>query len=262
MDARMRDFSPEPPLESQSPTRGDPPGAAGGLAAAFGSLRVSLRQLGFTRTVEAWRRVNQVDGFDCPSCAWADSGGEHHTLDFCENGAKAFADAASTQLCQADFFAQQSVAEMAQQSDLWLNAQGRLAEPLYLPPSEDHYRPIAWSDAFRLIADELRACPTPDEAVFYTSGKAINESAFLFQLLARRFGTNNLPDCSNMCHESSGVALREALGAGKATVTLEDLENAGVILILVKTPAPTIRACWPHWKRPRSAAHASSGLIR
>jgi len=236
MDRPMRDFSPEPPLESQPPTQGDPPKAAGGLAAAVSSLRVSLRQLGLVRTVEAWRRVNQVDGFDCPSCAWADSGGEHHTLDFCENGAKAFSDASSTQLCEAGFFAQHSVAEMAGRSDLWLNAQGRLAEPLYLAPTEDRYRPIAWPDAFRLIADGLRACPTPDEAVFYTSGKAINESAFLFQLLARRFGTNNLPDCSNMCHESSGVALRESLGSGKATVTVEDLEGADVILILGQNP--------------------------
>jgi len=166
MDRPMRDFSPEPPLESQPPTQGDPPKAAGGLAAAVSSLRVSLRQLGLVRTVEAWRRVNQVDGFDCPSCAWADSGGEHHTLDFCENGAKAFSDASSTQLCEAGFFAQHSVAEMAGRSDLWLNAQGRLAEPLYLAPTEDRYRPIAWPDAFRLIADGLRACPTPGRSCF------------------------------------------------------------------------------------------------
>jgi molybdopterin-dependent oxidoreductase alpha subunit len=233
----MRDFSPEPPLEDQAPSLENAPTAAGGLSAAVQSLRVSLRQLGPVRTYDAWRQVNQIDGFDCPSCAWADSPGEqHHILQFCENGAKAFADDASTQLCQPSFFAQHSVAELARQSDRWLNAQGRLTHPLYLPPSQDHYQPITWPEAFRLVADELRACSNPNEAVFYTSGKAINESAFLYQLLARCFGTNNLPDCSNMCHESSGVAMREALGAGKATVTLADLEGAAVILIVGQNP--------------------------
>jgi molybdopterin-dependent oxidoreductase alpha subunit len=233
----MRDFSPEPPLEGQGPEVETAPKAAGGIPAAVQSLRVSLRQLGPLRTYDAWRRVNQVDGFDCPSCAWADSPGEqHHTLQFCENGAKAFADDASTQLCEPSFFAEHAVAELAQHSDRWLNAQGRLAQPLYLPPAQDRYQPIPWSEAFRCVADELRACADPSEAVFYTSGKAINESAFLYQLLARRFGTNNLPDCSNMCHESSGVAMRQALGAGKATVTLADLEGADVILIIGQNP--------------------------
>ncbi len=232
----MRDFSPEPPLEAETPRVEDRPEASTGLPAAVNSLRVSLRQLGLGRTYDTWRRVNQTDGFDCPGCAWADPDGKRHTLEFCENGAKAFADDASTRLCEPDFFAQYSVAELAQQSDLWLNARGRIAQPMFLPHSEDHYRPIAWPKAFQLVAEELRSCSTPDQAVFYTSGKAINESAFLFQLLARRFGTNNLPDCSNMCHESSGVALSAALGAGKATVTLEDLEGADVILILGQNP--------------------------
>jgi len=233
----MRNFSPEPPAEEHGPSVKDAPTAAGGLAAAVHSLRVSLRQLGPVRVFDTWRHVNQVDGFDCPSCAWADSPGEqHHPLQFCENGAKAFADDASTQLCEPAFFAQHSVAELAQQSDRWLNAQGRLTHPLHLAASRDHYQPIPWPVAFRLVADELRACSDANEAVFYTSGKAINESAFLYQLLARRFGTNNLPDCSNMCHESSGVAMGEALGAGKATVTLEDLEGADVILILGQNP--------------------------
>ncbi len=232
----MRDSSPEPPLEAEGPRVEKRPVASTGIPAAVNSLRFSLRQLGPARTVDTWRRVNQTDGFDCPGCAWADPEGKRHTLEFCENGAKAFADDASTRLCEPDFFARYSVAELARQSDLWLNAQGRIAQPMYLPPAEDHYRSVAWTEAFRLIAEELRACSTPDEAVFYTSGKAINESAFLFQLLARRFGTNNLPDCSNMCHESSGVALTAALGAGKATVTLEDLEGADVIVILGQNP--------------------------
>jgi molybdopterin-dependent oxidoreductase alpha subunit len=233
----MRDFSPEPPVEAQGPEVDHAPKAAGGLAAAVNSLRVSLRQLGPVRVFDAWRRVNQADGFDCPSCAWADSPGEqHHALQFCENGAKAFADDASTRLCGPPFFVKHSVEQLAGQSDRWLNAQGRLTHPLYLAPGQDHYRPITWPEAFRVIADELHACSDPNQAVFYTSGKAINESAFLYQLLARRFGTNNLPDCSNMCHESSGLAMREALGAGKATVTLADLEGADVIVILGQNP--------------------------
>ncbi len=232
----MRDFSPEPPLEADGPRVEDRPEASTGIPAVISSLRFSLRQLGPRRTVGAWQRVNQTNGFDCPGCAWADPAGKRHTLEFCENGAKAFADDASNRLCEADFFARYSVAELVEQSDLWLNAQGRIAQPMFLPPSEDHYRPIAWAEAFRLIAEDLRACSTPDQAVFYTSGKAINESAFLFQLMARKLGTNNLPDCSNMCHESSGVALSAALGVGKATVTLEDLEGADVIVILGQNP--------------------------
>ena len=232
----MRDFSPEPPLEADGPSIENRPKASTGLPAAVNSLVVSLRQLGAGRTYETWRMVNKVDGFDCPGCAWADPDGKPHAIEFCENGAKAFADDASTRLCGPEIFSRHTLADLARHSDLWLNAQGRIAEPMFLPPSEDHYRPITWPEAFRLIAGELRACSTPDEAVFYTSGKAINESAFLFQLLARQFGTNNLPDCSNMCHESSGFALIEALGAGKATVTLDDLEGADVIIILGQNP--------------------------
>ena len=233
----MRDFSPEPPLEDEGPSIGNAPKAAGGVPAAAQSLRFSLRQMGPRRTYDAWRLVNQVDGFDCPSCAWADSPGEQqHSLQFCENGAKAFADDASTRLCGPDFFVRHSVGELARRSDRWLNAQGRLTHPMYLAPGQDYYQPIAWTDAFHLVAEQLHACSNPNEAVFYTSGKAINESAFLYQLLARRFGTNNLPDCSNMCHESSGLAMREALGAGKATVTLADLEGADVVLIVGQNP--------------------------
>jgi len=232
----MRDFSPEPPLEPKAPRLADRPEASTGLPAAINSLLVSLRQLGVGRTYDTWRQVNKTDGFDCPGCAWADPDGRPHVVEFCENGAKAFADDASTRVCAPDFFARHSVAKLAQQSDLWLNSQGRIAHPMLLDPSEDHYRPIAWPEAFRLVADELRSCSSPDQAVFYTSGKAINESAFLFQLLARRLGTNNLPDCSNMCHESSGIALSAALGAGKATVTLEDLEGADVIVVLGQNP--------------------------
>lgn len=232
----MRQFSPEPPPETDGPRVAGRPKAAGGLSAAVNSLLVSLRQLGPGRTYGAWRGVNKVEGFDCPGCAWADPDGKPHTVEFCENGAKAFADDASTRLCEPKLFARYSVEELAQQSDLWLNSQGRIAAPMFLPNDQDHYRSISWAEAFKLVAAELRACTDPNQAVFYTSGKAINESAFLFQLLARRFGTNNLPDCSNMCHESSGMALKEALGTGKATVTLQDLEGADVIVVIGQNP--------------------------
>lgn len=196
-----------------------------------------MQGMGLRKTMEAWLQVNQVGGFDCPSCAWADpADGHRHTFEFCENGAKAFSDDATQRTIGAEFFAAHSVEELARQSDQWLNAQGRLAEPMLLDAGESHYRPIAWNQAFGLIAEELRACGSPNEAAFYTSGKAVNESAFLFQLLARSFGTNNLPDCSNMCHESSGVGLRESLGAGKSTVTLEDLESADVIVVIGQNP--------------------------
>lgn len=187
--------------------------------------------------MSAWVDVNQVGGFDCPSCAWADpAAGERHTFEFCENGAKAFADDATQKTIGREFFAAHSVEELARESDQWLNAQGRLAEPLVLERDATHYRPIGWEEAFELVGGELKACGSADEAAFYTSGKAVNESAFLFQLLARSYGTNNLPDCSNMCHESSGVGLRESLGAGKSTVTLEDLEVAEVILVIGQNP--------------------------
>ena len=233
----MREFSPEPPQESEPPQIEPVPSAATGLPAVLHSLTTSLEHLGPWRTLSAWTQVNQTDGFDCPSCAWADPIGERHTFEFCENGAKAFADDATRKLIGREFFAAHSVEELSQQSDQWLNAQGRLAEPMLLDENGTHYKPIAWPEAFRLIGDELRACASPDEGAFYTSGKAVNESAFLFQLLARQFGTNNLPDCSNMCHESSGIGLKETLGAGKSTVTLEDLETADVILVIGQNPA-------------------------
>ncbi|WP_031496527.1 FdhF/YdeP family oxidoreductase [Bryobacter aggregatus] len=233
----MRAFSPEPPLEPKGPEIEKIPGAATGLGAIVHSLDVSLREMGPARTINAWTHVNQVGGFDCPSCAWADPLGHRHSFEFCENGAKAFADDATRKTIGREFFATHSVEQLATQTDHWLNAQGRLAEPLVLDPNEANYKPISWENAFSLIGQELRDCPTPHHAAFYTSGKAVNESAFLFQLLARRFGTNNLPDCSNMCHESSGVGLTESLGAGKSTVTLEDLENADVIVVIGQNPA-------------------------
>jgi molybdopterin-dependent oxidoreductase alpha subunit len=232
----MRDFSPEPPLESNPPQLQARPKSATGLPAILKSFQVSWRQLGLAKLLPAWLKVNQQNGFDCPSCAWADPIGHRSPLEFCENGAKAFADDATTKLCDPAFFAQHSLESLANQSDQWLNAQGRLAHPMYLAENATHYRKITWSEAIARVALELRGCDSPDEAVFYTSGKAINESAFLLQLFARRYGTNNLPDCSNMCHESSGVALQQSVGTGKSTVILEDLEGADVILVVGQNP--------------------------
>lgn len=196
-----------------------------------------MRDAGPLRALRLFTTVNQTSGFDCPSCAWPDPHDDRHTFEFCENGVKAFTDEATRATIGRDFFAQHSVADLAQQSDHWLNAQGRLAEPLVLRPGATHYTPIDWTEAFKLTGQALKALDSPDGAIFYTSGRTSNEAAFLYQLFVRRFGTNNLPDCSNMCHESSGAGLDETIGVGKSTVTLDDLEHAGCILLIGQNPA-------------------------
>ena len=223
------------PLETTLPRLAAPSPVAAGLTAVAKTARL-VGQVGVIRGTRLLREVNQVDGFDCQSCAWPSPDVKRHGFEFCENGAKAVADEATRQKIGRDFFARHTVAELAGQSDHWLNAQGRLVEPLVLRPGAAHYAPIAWDAAFRLIADELRELPTPDAAAFYTSGRTSNEAAFLWQLFARAFGTNNLPDCSNMCHESSGVALNESIGIGKGTVTLADFEHAEAIFVIGQNP--------------------------
>ncbi|CAM5645390.1 FdhF/YdeP family oxidoreductase OS=Streptomyces alboniger OX=132473 GN=CP975_08635 PE=3 SV=1 [Streptomyces alboniger] len=181
--------------------------------------------------------MNQVGGIDCPGCAWADPApGRRHRNEYCENGAKHINDEATTRRITADFFREHSVSDLAGRSDMWLNQQGRLTEPMIKRPGSDHYEPIGWHDALGVLAQELKALATPDEAVFYTSGRASNEAAFILQLFARAFGTNNLPDCSNMCHESSGFALSETLGTGKGTVSLDDLHHADLIFLVGQNP--------------------------
>ena len=192
--------------------------------------------MGIGRGVRALLAVNQHDGFDCHSCAWPSPDGDRHLFEFCENGAKAVADEATTRRCDRDFFRTHAVAELAAQSDYWLNQQGRLTEPMVLRPGATHYEPIAWEEAFALMAQELHALKSANEAIFYTSGRTSNEAAFLWQLFARQFGTNNLPDCSNMCHESSGAALSESIGIGKGTVTLADFEQAEAIFVIGQNP--------------------------
>ena len=224
------------PVDVDGTRLGVPSGAAGGLKAVAVTTGLALGGMGAVRGAKLLLEVNQKDGFDCQSCAWPSPDGERHTFEFCENGAKAVADEATPKRITAEFFEKHAVAELAAQSDHWLNAQGRLTEPMVLRAGATHYAPIGWDEAYALIAAELRALPTPDAAAFYTSGRTSNEAAFLWQLFARQFGTNNLPDCSNMCHESSGVALGETIGIGKGTVTLEDFEKADAIFVIGQNP--------------------------
>ncbi|MCV7431483.1 FdhF/YdeP family oxidoreductase [Mycolicibacterium bacteremicum] len=209
---------------------------AAGVKAVMVSMQRALTQMGPVRTAAALARLNQRHGFDCPGCAWPEEHGGRKVAEFCENGAKAVAEEATKRTVTADFFARHSIAELSDEPEYWLSQQGRLTEPMVLHPGDDHYRPISWDDAYRLIAGEMQALSSPDEAVFYTSGRTSNEAAFLYQLLVRSFGTNNLPDCSNMCHESSGTALVDAIGIGKGSVTVEDLTVSDLIVIAGQNP--------------------------
>ena len=209
---------------------------AAGVKAVMVSLRRGLESMGLLRTAATLAKVNQRHGFDCPGCAWPEEHGGRKVAEFCENGAKAVAEEATKRVVTREFFARHTVAELQARQEFWLSQQGRLTEPMVLRPGEDHYRPIAWDEAFELIANELRALQSPHQAVFYTSGRTSNEAAFLYQLFVRSFGTNNLPDCSNMCHESSGTALVDAIGIGKGSVTVEDLLLADLVVIAGQNP--------------------------
>ncbi|WP_405936273.1 FdhF/YdeP family oxidoreductase [Streptomyces sp. NBC_00726] len=209
--------------------------SAAGLPAVAQSLRVAQQQMGLRRTARTLLKVNQKDGFDCPGCAWPE-GDKRHTAEFCENGVKAVAEEATLRRVTPDFFAEHPVSDLAGRSGYWLGQQGRITQPVYLPEGADRYEAITWERAFDIMAEELGALASPDEAVFYTSGRTSNEAAFLLQLFAREFGTNNLPDCSNMCHESSGSALTETIGVGKGSVSLEDLHHADLIIIAGQNP--------------------------
>ncbi|GGJ79203.1 formate dehydrogenase subunit alpha [Streptomyces camponoticapitis] len=210
---------------------------AAGVPAVAHALNYSLAETSARHTALTLLNLNQVGGIDCPGCAWPDpEPGSRHRNEYCENGAKHVNDEATERRVTPEFFRRHSVTELGRRSDLWLNQQGRLTEPMVKRPGSDHYEPISWHEALGLIADELRSLDSPDEAAFYTSGRAGNEAAFVLQLFARAFGTNNLPDCSNMCHESSGAALHETLGTGKGSVSLSDIHHADLILILGQNP--------------------------
>ena len=192
--------------------------------------------MGLVRGVQSMLKLNQKDGFDCPGCAWPEPDGERSWVEFCENGVKAVAEEATTRKINAAFFEKYSVQELSEQSDYWLGQQGRLTEPMQLSEGATHYKPISWDQAFSQLGDTLKSLNDPNEAIFYTSGRTSNEAAFLYQLFVRLFGTNNLPDCSNMCHESSGVGLSETIGVGKGTVTLDDFDETDCILVAGQNP--------------------------
>ncbi|MGW2743411.1 FdhF/YdeP family oxidoreductase [Streptomyces sp. NPDC001450] len=218
-----------------APQVAEPKHAAAGLPAIGHTLRIAQQQMGVKRTALTLLRVNQKDGFDCPGCAWPEPD-HRHKAEFCENGAKAVAEEATLRRVTPEFFAAHSVADLSTRSGYWLGQQGRLTHPMHLPEGGDHYEPVSWERAFDIIAEEISALGSPDEAVFYTSGRTSNEAAFLYQLFARELGTNNLPDCSNMCHESSGSALSETIGIGKGSVLLEDIYKADLIVVAGQNP--------------------------
>lgn len=226
----------QPSMETDPTRMAEQPKAAAGLPAVYETARFTLGHMGIMRGAKALLNVNQKNGFDCQSCAWPSPDDHRQIAEFCENGAKAVADEGTTKRITPDFFRNHSVADLCRQSDFWLGQQGRLTHPMVKRAGATHYEAIGWDDAFRLIASELNALPTPDAAAFYTSGRTSNEAAFLYQLFARQFGTNNLPDCSNMCHESSGEALNEVIGIGKGCVTLHDLEHTDAIFIIGQNP--------------------------
>jgi molybdopterin-dependent oxidoreductase alpha subunit len=226
----------QPPEETAPPTVKPISKTAGGIPAVLTAAKHAFGEMGLVRGTRTLLLLNQKDGVDCPGCAWPEPDGKRSHFEFCEEGAKHVADEATTKRVTPEFFKQWGVTELSRQSDQWLNQQGRLTHPMILRPGSNHYEAINWSDAFASLARELNSLGSPDEAIFYTSGRTSNEAAFLYQLFVRQFGTNNLPDCSNMCHESSGTGMKETIGASKGTVTLEDFDLADAIFVIGQNP--------------------------
>ncbi len=231
----MRTADAQYPMDGDVPQQGKRDLTAAGFHAIFETTKFAVRESPL-RTTRALVVVNHKGGFDCPSCAWPDPDGTRAPAEFCENGAKAIAWEATSARVTPEFFAKYSIAELAAHGEQWLGDQGRITQPMVLRRGSQHYEAIAWDDAFKMIAAELNGLASPDEAMFYTSGRASNEAAFVYGLFARQFGTNNLPDCSNMCHESSGKGLTDAIGVGKGTVKLEDFDHADAIFIIGQNP--------------------------
>ena len=231
-----RDVDHLTPIKDRPLQQSSPKEVAAGIPAIFSTMSHGLSRMGAIRSISNLSRVNSFGGFDCPGCAWPDPDDERTAFEFCENGAKAVADEATRARADPNFWSKWSVEELSRKSDRWLNSQGRLTHPMVLNPESLHYEPVSWNSAFNIIAEHLSALDNPNEAIFYTSGRTSNEAAFLWQLLARRLGTNNLPDCSNMCHESSGVALGDSIGIGKGTVKLDDFSKADLILVVGQNP--------------------------
>jgi formate dehydrogenase major subunit len=233
----LRRKSPLADIDEQDVEVGRPKNAAAGIPAVAVAMKRTIESMGVTRTARSLLRLNQVDGFDCQGCAWPDpEPGHRHPAEFCENGAKAVAEEATTDHILPAFFAENSIEDLRQHTDYWLGHQGRLIHPVVRRRDATHYEPVSWDEAFELIGQTLRGLSSPDEAVFYTSGKTSNEAAYTYQLFVRAFGTNNLPDCSNMCHESTSVALAETIGIGKGSVSLADVHEAELIVISGQNP--------------------------
>ncbi|MFE6859277.1 FdhF/YdeP family oxidoreductase [Nocardia sp. NPDC057668] len=232
----MHRAAPKKDIDEAALTVTPPKTEAAGFPAVAIALEHAVEEMGVVRTARTLARVNQRHGFDCPGCAWPEPTGRRRPAEFCENGAKAVAEEATLRTVTPEFFAAHSIAELSGKSGYWLGQQGRLTHPMVLRPGDTHYSPIAWDEAYRIVADALNGLDSPDEAVFYTSGRTANETAFLYQLLVRSFGTNNLPDCSNMCHESSGTALTASIGIGKGSVTIDDFKKADLIIVAGQNP--------------------------
>lgn len=231
----MATKAPKTDIDESRARAGSPKEVAVGVPAVLHALKIAQEQMGVARTAQTLLRVNQKDGFDCPGCAWPEED-KRHAAEFCENGAKAVAEEATLRRVGPAFFADHSMDELRGHDDWWLGQQGRLTHPMILDEGATHYRPIEWDDALRVIAEHIASIDDPDETVFYTSGRTSNEAAFLYQLLVRGIGTNNLPDCSNMCHESSGSALTETIGIGKGTVSIQDIHEADLLIVAGQNP--------------------------
>ncbi|MGH3731785.1 MAG: molybdopterin-dependent oxidoreductase, partial [Acidimicrobiales bacterium] len=212
---------------------------AAGIPGVIESMGPSFKDVGVGRSLKllftAHGSMNKKDGFDCMSCAWPDP--DHRKrAEFCENGSKALTAEATRQTIPTSFWAQHSINDLLKKSEYWMGEQGRLIEPVHKPAGKDHYEPISWEQAFTIIASKLKGLSSPDEAAFYTSGRTANETAFVYQLFARAFGTNNLPDCSNMCHESTGAAMGQTIGIGKNTIAYDDFAKSDLIIIMGQNP--------------------------
>ncbi|NNH74309.1 FdhF/YdeP family oxidoreductase [Nocardia uniformis] len=228
--------APKKDIDEAALTVSAPKTQAAGVKAVTVALERAVEEMGVVRTARTLARLNQRHGFDCPGCAWPEPTGKRRPAEFCENGAKAVAEEATLRTVTPEFFAEHSLEDLADKSGYWLGQQGRITHPMVVRPGDTHYSPIAWDDAYRLIADNLRNLDSPDQALFYTSGRTANETAFLYQLLVRSYGTNNLPDCSNMCHESSGAALTASIGIGKGSVSIDDFAKADLIIVAGQNP--------------------------
>lgn len=225
-----------PPADLTGLQLKEPKDRAAGLKAVTVAMQHIAEETDLWKGLKVLSKLNQREGFDCPGCAWPEPAHRSKLGEYCENGAKAISEEITDKRADIEFFLENSVEEISTWSDYKIGKSGRVVHPMYLPKGKSYYEPISWKRAFEILAGELHACASPDEAVFYTSGRTSNEAAFMYQLLVRSFGTNNLPDCSNMCHESSGVALGETIGIGKGTVTLQDLHEAEVIFVVGQNP--------------------------